>query len=137
MGNHCNLLEKHSNVVEAHIDRILYKTVDNNPHNIAELTHEVVDSKAKCFSTMDEGDTKKCHPPLMPMTQFIKICSRNRPVGISDISWDRFLSSICLECPWIDVLGEVEQRERMEATPDTMGKKRFDGGSIGKVNTYC
>jgi len=114
MGNNCKSPGKPSNFVELHFERILYKPVDNNQHNIAELPHKVVGTKAKRFSTSEYG-TKKCPHQLMPITEFIKICSRNRPAGISDISWDRFVSSVYLECCQIDVQGEVDKRGQVEA----------------------
>jgi len=141
MGNNCKSVDEPREFVEPNFERILYKTVEYNQNNIAELLHKVVGTKAKGFST-ENGDTKK-RPPLMSMTEFIRICSRNRPAGISDINWDRFVSSICLECSWIDVQGEVDRRAQVEdetsssRSQNRLGKKRFDGGSLGKVNTYC
>jgi len=128
MGNNCKSVDEPSKFREPHFGRIIYKAADNNQHNIAGLLQKVVGTKAKHFST-DSGDTKKGPPSLMPMTEFIKICSRNRPAGISDISWDRFVSSVCLECFWIDVQGEVDKRAQIEAetsssgSPYRLGKK--------------
>jgi len=114
MGNNCKSVDKPRMFFEPNFERIFYKTV-NNQRNMAERLHKVVGTKAKRFSMSDYEDTKKCPPPLMPMTEFIKICSRNRPAGISDMSWDRFVYSLCLECSWIDVQGEVDKRGQLEA----------------------
>jgi len=115
MGNNCKSVNKPSKVVEPRIERILRKTTDNQ-RNRAELLKTFVRTKAERFSTSHNWDTKKCPPPsLMPMTDFIKICSRNRPAGIPDIVWDRFVSSICIECFWIDGEDEVDKRGQMKA----------------------
>jgi len=115
MGNNCKSVDKQRKFLEPNFERIFYKIVDNDQRNIAERLHKVVGTKAKRFSMSDYEDTKKCPPPLMPMTEFIKICSRNRPAGIPDMSWDRFVYSLCLECSWIDVQGEVDKRGQVEA----------------------
>jgi len=116
MGNNCKSVNKPSKVVEPHNERMLWKTTDNNQRNRAELRKKFVRTRAKRFSTSQNRNTKKCPtPPLMPMTDFIKICLENRPAGISDIVWNSFVSTICLECFWIDVQGEVDERGHMKA----------------------
>jgi len=119
MGNNCKSVNTPSKVVEPHNERILFKNTDNNQRR-TELLKKFVRTKAKRFSTSQNRDAKKYPPPpLMPMTEFIKICSRNRPAGIPDIVWDRLVSSICLECFWIDVQGEADKRGQMKAEPSS------------------
>jgi len=140
MGNNCKSVDKPSKFGEPRIERILYKTGDNNQRNIAELLHKVVGSKPKRF-LVGNCDATKSPPPLMPMMEFMKICSRNRPAGISDSSWDRFVSTICLECFWIDVYGEVDKRGQVKAETSSwsssyrLGKKDFKVEEVSRSST--
>jgi len=101
---------------EPFVERVSYKTADSYKHNNTEHLHNVL-SEEKPLSTSTSynmvGTEKWPSQLLMPIPEFIKICTRNRPAGISDNEWDRFVSTICFECFWIDFRGEVDKKVRV------------------------
>jgi len=115
MGNSCKSSGKLEHNFEPFVERISYKTADSKKHNNTEHLQNAVRSEENPLSTSyNMVATEECPSPLlMPMPEFIKICTSNRPAGISDNEWYRFVSTISFECFWIDVQGEVDKKVRV------------------------
>jgi len=123
MGNACKSSGKLENDFKCFVERTSYKTADSIQHNHAEHQQNVVRSEVNPLPTSYiQGGREECPSPLLrPMSEFINICTRNRPAGVSDIEWDRFVSTICFECFWIDLQIEMDKKVQvntpMLATP--------------------
>jgi len=114
MGNSCKSLGKLKHDFEPFVDRISHKTAESTKHNNTEDLHNGVRSEenplSKSYNMIGTGECPSHLLMPMPMPEFIKICTRNRPAGISDNEWDMFVSTISFECFWINVQGEVDKK---------------------------
>jgi len=102
MGNNCKSFEKMSHSYESHFERTHYKSGNHYKPNLSELCIElprdVTCAEAQRFSTSELDSTGTYCPPFdMRTAELVRICLRNRPAGVSDVDWERFLSSVCFE----------------------------------------
>jgi len=120
MGNNCKAFEKLSNRSECYPKRIQFQTGDHFKHKInelrIELPHDMAWTKASCLSTSELGSKGIRYPPLDVRTEeLVRICLKNRPAGVSDDNWERFLSSVCFEYSKNDVKGSLDTSAGMKA----------------------
>jgi len=98
MGNHCRYLgESSNNGSRRHKEPICWKTRDHDWRNIAQSAHNVT-TQVNVAGILNRGENINgiAHSLHVPVPEFISIVSQNRPVGISDQDWERFVSSITL-----------------------------------------
>jgi hypothetical protein len=133
MGNNCKSFDKLSNRFGYHVERTHYKTRDHYKHKICELSvaipHDVACTKVQPSCTSELGRKGiSCPTQDVQNAELVRICSKNRPVGVSDVNWERLLSSVCFEYSWNDVKGEFDTSAGMVtaiwATPSPRSPSR-------------
>jgi len=101
MGNyHCKTLEQ-PNYKSSHLiaERVSYQPMDDNFEK-ANFWKRNSRGANICKSHMTHlGEEMEKVPPTIKMSisEFLRICSQNRPSGVSDDNWQQFLNSTCSE----------------------------------------
>jgi len=108
MGNYCKSIEEticYNTSSQPNDERINYEKFYGCQHKIAQFWHNVV-VRAKvqgvtAFQLEKLGeDIYNIYSKSsdLSMAEFLRICSKHCPTGLTDDDWEKFVSSICLEC---------------------------------------
>lgn len=107
--------DEHMNNSQRHTERICYKTMDSIWRNIPQYRHKVATQANPIGATtlqLGEDIRKIALNTQISMPELVSICSRNRPLGVLDDDWKRFLASTCRDCSWS---GGQQKREPMKS----------------------
>jgi len=114
--------------------------MDNNQHKIAELLDDVVCPKVEPITNLQLGDTEinASHLHNMSIPELVRICSRNRPAGISETNSEKIVSSICLEYSKINDQRDLDREAQLKTatTPSTRCLSRSSVNAVVEVSLY-
>jgi len=101
MGNyHCKALaQPNYRSFQPNTERITYVATDDKiqKYNFGKSVRRQASFKGVAAAQFG-GEIKKVAPTTqMSISEFVRICTQNRPEGVSDDNWRRFLYSICSE----------------------------------------
>jgi len=107
MGNYCKSYKGticNNNSSKYHDEQINHINIYDSREKIAQFWHNVV-IRAKVqgvtalqLEKLGEDISSKFCSFDVTMAEFWSICSMNYPAGLTDDEWERFVSSVCLEC---------------------------------------
>jgi len=102
MGNYyCKTLVQQPNYKSSHLnaERVSYQSMYDNfeKTNFWKSNGREANIRESDMTKLGE-EMEKVSPTIkMSISEFLRICSQNRPVGVSDDNWQQFLNSTCSE----------------------------------------
>jgi len=127
MGNYyCKSFESRRKCSDVELERIWYKAVQKKQNKMAKSLSYALRPRAKPTTSLLPGNTdvSTAASNEMSVAEFKSICSRNRPAGISESNWEKFLLSCSLE--WFQINDNREAQ--FEAASTTSLQKPLGGG---------
>jgi len=114
MGNYCKSYGNLSKCYDEESKRVWFKSAQKNQNKIA-ISQNAFRPTA---TTVQLGDIHIGTPlsDKVSLPEFIRICSRNRPAGISDSNWETFVLSLSFDCFHNNVQKESDKEAWLEAT---------------------
>jgi len=114
MGNfYCKVLEQANyKSSQYNTKRVSYQPMEDNSEK-PNFWKSTVREESVCKSGPAQlwGKIDKVFPSTrMSIPEFLRICSQNRPAGVSDDNWQRFLYSICSEYFKVGFHGDLSSK---------------------------
>jgi len=119
MGNYyCKTLEQR-NYKSSHLDaeRVSYLPMEDNfeKANFWKMNGRGANI-CESYKTQLGEEMEKVPPTIkMSISEFLRICSHNRPVGVSDDNWQQFLNSTCSEYFNVSLNGDLRSKIRAKS----------------------
>jgi len=122
MGNYCKSLGD-ENVDFLNLrERIRYKTTDTKWRNLLQLWHNAGTPSTTVDNLKTAVGKEKIisDTSLMTIQEFVTMCAKNRPPGVSNEDWDWFTSSSCREFFKLEVEDEFDKKPLTKAESFTL-----------------